>query len=305
MDVVGGGASRKSTQLSSLGSIASNFDMQRGGEANAGTHGTPTPVSLGAQVAPAFSGGATAAAQPPSLAFASSTSETDAAAKLEHHLALLAHTAYCDGGQCGVADCAKMRAFMAHANTCEAGNMFGGAQPKCLLCRRYSLLAHLHSRLCQKSIGHCRVPKCSTFKVQYSRDSMDESSHGGGLGDEEEAGMSSFLDMDDRDTRASSMSSVGADPYTREFTPSQILILLLHAGTCQGCDDPRCIMMKRELTHTRVCPLAPSGCLRFKYCMPARHLLTHHASCSDAACDKCKEARGIQPGSKLPVWSSQ
>jgi hypothetical protein len=73
---------------------------------------------------------------------------------------------------CFVQDCTKMRAFMTHANTCsitfstyQSSNI--QTPRNCKLCKRYAMLAHLHSRLCDRPVGHCRVPKCSSYKLMF------------------------------------------------------------------------------------------------------------------------------------------
>ena len=304
----GPAAARKSTQFSN-GSTASEFDVDLvtlfASRMEPPTHpvsltptaqllaqsgsALPPPVSMTPMAAAAAASvGARDRLASGSRASNGGASGAEAAETLQQHLSLLTHAASCDAPACALPDCAKMKAFMAHANMCEAGASFKpSAASKCNLCRRYTLLAHLHSRLCTKPIGHCRVPKCGAFKIQYSdhRDSASE------LSAAESDDGNWNMDFDEKDARASTVSSFSD---AKELSPAQILAQLMHAGRCQGCPDARCVAMKRELEHTTKCPQAPAGCLVFKYCMPARHLLTHHANCADPTCDRCREARALR-----------
>jgi TAZ zinc finger len=69
------------------------------------------------------------------------------------------------------------------------------------------------------------------------------------------------------------------------------LLLLLHAAECTSSPEapctvfPKCGLAKTLLSHLAAC-CDEWGC-RTPHCTSSRHVLAHHAGCSDAACSLC------------------
>jgi hypothetical protein len=80
--------------------------------------------------------------------------------KINRYLFILTHASGCFERRCSLKECHKMRAFIGHVNTCSRSGS------GCRLCRRFFMLSRLHSKSCDKAIGHCPVMFCSHFKIE-------------------------------------------------------------------------------------------------------------------------------------------
>jgi hypothetical protein len=79
---------------------------------------------------------------------------------ITRYLFILMHASGCFERRCSVKECHKMRAFIGHVTTCSR------TASGCRLCRRFFMLSRLHSKSCDKAIGHCPVMFCSHFKIE-------------------------------------------------------------------------------------------------------------------------------------------
>merc|ERR1711871_1526383 len=80
---------------------------------------------------------------------------------IQMHLHLLNHASSCNS-QCKSKNCARMREFLRHGQTCKNGTKGG-----CPLCKKIYNLLTLHARSCKND--NCKVPKCNEIRDQMRK----------------------------------------------------------------------------------------------------------------------------------------
>merc|ERR1711871_427286 len=80
---------------------------------------------------------------------------------IQMHLQLPNHASSCNS-QCKSKNCARMREFLRHDQTCKNG-IKGG----CPLCKKMHNLFTLHARSCK--VDNCKVPKCNEIRDQMRK----------------------------------------------------------------------------------------------------------------------------------------
>merc|ERR1711871_1847097 len=80
---------------------------------------------------------------------------------IQMHLHLLNHASSCNS-QCKSKNCARMREFLRHGQTCKNGTKGG-----CPLCKKIYNLLTLHARSCKND--NCKVAKCNEIREQMRK----------------------------------------------------------------------------------------------------------------------------------------
>jgi len=81
---------------------------------------------------------------------------------IQMHLHLLNHASSCNNKECKSKNCARMRDFLRHGQSCKNGTKGG-----CPLCKKIYNLLTLHARSCKQE--NCKVAKCNEIREQMRK----------------------------------------------------------------------------------------------------------------------------------------
>lgn len=92
--------------------------------------------------------------------------------KLMQHIKLVEHAALCTSKTCTSSNCAKMKSFLHHANTCKE-RVSGG----CKICKKIWVLLRIHARKCRER--NCAIPQCNALRekmrqIRQQQQAMDD-----------------------------------------------------------------------------------------------------------------------------------